>query len=80
MDTPKNNSFTGADRLPLPRYLAEAASRDNSDEWRAWLNGLPQMVADLTARWSLRLGAPYDPGGVCSWVAPAQGADGADLK
>jgi len=79
MDTPKNSSSAGEGSLPLPRYLAETASQNNSDEWRAWLNGLPQMVADLSARWSLRLDPPYDPGGVCSWVAPARGADGADL-
>ena len=42
----------------------------------AWLAGLPQAVAGLADRWSLRLGEPFLPGGSCSWVAPARTADG----
>jgi streptomycin 6-kinase len=29
------------------------------------------MVESLTQQWSLDLGAPFEPGGQCSWVAPA---------
>ena len=36
-------------------------------------------MAELTERWSLQLGAPYEPGGVCSWVAPARNPSGAAL-
>ena len=32
---------------------------------------LPEIVAGLAARWSLTLGPPFEPGGQCSWVAPA---------
>jgi streptomycin 6-kinase len=41
-----------------------------------WLAGLPQTVAGLAARWSLRLGKPFLPGGTSAWVAPARTADG----
>ena len=33
-------------------------------------------VAELADRWSLRLGEPYQPGGLASWVAPASDAAG----
>ena len=35
------------------------------------MDGLPAIVAELTDRWSLTLGEPFEPGGQCSWVAPA---------
>jgi streptomycin 6-kinase len=41
--------------------------------------GLPGVVEDLAARWSLRVGEPYQPGGQCSWVAPVRTASGEDL-
>jgi streptomycin 6-kinase len=36
-------------------------------------------VAGLADRWSLRVGEPFEPGGQCSWVAPATDRAGADL-
>ena len=42
----------------------------------AWLAALPQAVAGLADRWSLRLGPPFLPGGSSAWVAPAATADG----
>ena len=42
----------------------------------AWLAALPQAVAGLADRWSLRLGPPFLPGGSSAWVAPAAAADG----
>jgi streptomycin 6-kinase len=33
---------------------------------------LPETVAALARRWELRLGPPFEPGGDCSWVAPAR--------
>jgi streptomycin 6-kinase len=61
--------------FPVPRYLAETARRDQGV--RAWIAGLPEIVADLTGRWSLRVGEPFQPGGQCSWTAPVSAPDGA---
>ena len=55
--------------LPIMDTLGGTASG------RVWLDGLPQVVAQLQSRWSLRLGAPFH-GGSCSWVAPATLPDG----
>jgi len=44
-----------------------------------WLERLPQVVADVADRWALRVGEPFEPGGQCSWTAPAAGASGEDL-
>jgi len=63
--------------FPVPRYLAETARRDNGVA--AWLAGLPAVVADLADRWALRVGEPFQPGGRCSWTAPAAGPGGAGL-
>jgi streptomycin 6-kinase len=63
--------------FPVPRYLAETARRDQGV--RAWIAGLPGIVADLAARWSLQVGEPFQPGGQCSWTAPATGPAGAAL-
>jgi streptomycin 6-kinase len=63
--------------FPVPRYLAETASRvDGVGEWIA---GLPGIIDDLARRWSLSVGEPFQPGGQCSWTAPATGPDGAQL-
>ncbi len=61
----------------VPRYLAETARQDKgvSD----WLAGLPALVAELASRWSLRVGEPFQPGGQCSWTAPATDPAGACL-
>jgi streptomycin 6-kinase len=63
--------------LATPRYLENTASRD--DSVRKWLGLLPQIVTELASRWSLRVADPYQPGGQCSWVAPATDASGAAL-
>jgi streptomycin 6-kinase len=34
------------------------------------------VVADVSARWSLDVGAAFVPGGTAAWVAPARRADG----
>jgi len=59
-----------------PRNLADAVVHDGR---HAWLAALPAIVHELEERWGLTLGAPYQPGGQTAWVAPARGADGADL-
>ena len=65
--------------LPLPRNLIDDTASSGNDERRAWLEALPGTIAELQQRWSLRLGEPYQPGGVTAWVAPAETGDRADL-
>ncbi len=61
--------------LTVPSRLA-AACRD--DGRAAWLAELPEVIEDIAARWSLTLGEPFEPGGVTSWVAPAESAEFGD--
>jgi len=63
--------------FPVPRYLADTAGHE--PELARWLPGLPQVVAGAADRWSLRIGQPFDPGGQCSWTAPAAGPGGEDM-
>lgn len=65
--------------LLLPDNLAQAARQQDSGELRAWTADLPAVVAEVAQRWSLKLGEPYQPGGQCSWVAPASTRLGDDL-
>jgi streptomycin 6-kinase len=62
--------------FPLPSNLV-AACADESHT--AWLAGLPEEIGGIVRRWSLRLGAPYEPGGVTAWVAPATSAEFGDV-
>lgn len=61
----------------VPLYLAQTAAREPAV--REWIGSLPQIVAGLAARWSLSVGEPFQPGGQCSWTAPATHASGAAL-
>lgn len=63
--------------IAVPRYLSETAGREPSV--RDWIAGLPAIVAGLADRWSLTIDEPFQPGGQCSWTAPATGPVGADL-
>ena len=63
--------------LPVPLYLTQTAAREPAV--REWIGCLPQIVAGLADRWSLSVGEPFQPGGQCSWTAPATGPDGAEL-
>jgi streptomycin 6-kinase len=64
--------------LRVPRYLQ--ASTDAGGPARVeWLAALPDVVEELTARWGLELGEPFEPGGNCSWVAPATDPHGRDV-
>jgi len=65
--------------LRLPTNLAAGTRDDPSRERRAWLARLEENVSACATRWSLTLGDPYEPGGQCSWVAPADRADGERL-
>ena len=70
----------------FPRNLVEAAEGGDDAALvdrgvtamtrRAWMAELPHVVSDLVQRWSLVLGAPFQPGGVASWVAPARRRSG----
>ena len=62
--------------LPLPRALVEGAVWEGRT---AWLTTLPGTVARLAHRWSLTVGAPFQPGGQTAWVAPVRDRAGAEL-
>ncbi|MBT8489123.1 MAG: aminoglycoside phosphotransferase family protein, partial [Gemmatimonadetes bacterium] len=60
----------------IPAHLA--ANCRKTREGTAWLEALPNVVQELTARWSLEVEAPYDSLDVtASWVAPVGLPDGA---
>jgi streptomycin 6-kinase len=59
----------GGDALLVRRGMATVTRR-------TWMAGLPRVVDGLARRWSLELGRPFQPGGVASWVAPAQRRSG----
>jgi streptomycin 6-kinase len=63
--------------FPVPEYLDQTAAREPAV--REWLGCLPQIVAGLAGRWSLSVGEPFQPGGQCSWTAPATDASGTAL-
>jgi streptomycin 6-kinase len=65
-------------RVRIPTYL-QASTDAGGPERATWLTALPDRVAELTARWGLELGDPFEPGGNCSWVAPGTDADGRDV-
>lgn len=62
--------------FPIPELLARTAKQQ--PDVARWLAGLPAVVDGLARRWSLRVDAPFEPGGACSWTAPA--GDGLVLK
>jgi streptomycin 6-kinase len=45
----------------------------------AWLDALPSVVGELAERWSLSVGAPFQPGGETAWVAPVRGPSDAEM-
>jgi streptomycin 6-kinase len=58
----------------LPSQLLVNCQR--TPERKTWLETLPQLLEKLVAVWLLRLEAPFDPGGTCSWVCPVVRFDG----
>ncbi len=62
--------------IEMPRNLVAAVGTEGPTAGRHWLSELPGIVEDMTQRWSLRVGKPFQPGGTASWVAPARGPDG----
>lgn len=71
--------ISGMAMLAIPTGLAAAAARDDCQELRAWVGRLPEVVRAVVGRWSLACGEPFEPGGQCSWVAPARDAAGRDV-
>jgi streptomycin 6-kinase len=65
--------------LTLPSSLQAVLDDPEPDDRRGWIRGLPDTLDLLARRWSLRLGEPYQPGGLASWVAPVTGPDGREL-
>ena len=62
--------------LELPRRLVETLAVDGDELRREWAATLPRLVAEVAGRWGLTVGRPFQPGGVCSWVAPVRTAQG----
>ncbi len=60
--------------MVLPEHLRLAATNDPS--LRAWTTTIPATIAHVQTLWSLSVGAPFEPGGVTAWVAPAHTATG----
>jgi streptomycin 6-kinase len=60
--------------VKIPKELIVNCHKDPGR--KAWLHGLPALVRELQARWSIRLGEPFDHTGSCSWVAFATRANG----
>lgn len=64
--------------LHVPEYL-RASTEAGGPARVEWLAALPERVAQLTKRWGLELGEPFEPGGNCAWVAPGADRDGRDV-
>ncbi|MFL6207002.1 MAG: aminoglycoside phosphotransferase family protein [Acidimicrobiales bacterium] len=58
--------------LRIPAKLASTSVAWEGDEAEAWLARLPRLVRELAEVWELDVGAPLEPGGQISWVAPAR--------
>ncbi|MGZ6910850.1 MAG: aminoglycoside phosphotransferase family protein [Acidimicrobiia bacterium] len=65
-------------RLRVPAHLQFSTDLGGPSRV-AWLAALPDRVEELTARWALDLGEPFEPGGNCSWVAPGTDREGRDI-
>lgn len=66
-------------RIRIPQLLIDAVDEDRDAARDEWLATLPETVKDLAARWQLRLGEPFAPGGQCAWVAPVKDRQGRQL-
>ena len=61
--------------LTIPRRLTAACVKEPARA--VWLARLPDVVADLSRRWSLALDHPFDNDETsCAWVAPTTRVDG----
>lgn len=55
----------------LPSALADSVANWEDDTAATWLAELPARLERLAERWRVEIGAPFEPGGVTAWVAPA---------
>ena len=51
--------------------MQEALDREAPEALQRWASQLPATVAGVLDHWGLTAEAPYEPGGACSWTAPA---------
>jgi streptomycin 6-kinase len=65
--------------IRIPPQLADAVNEDDYPARLEWLAALPGLVTEIASGWELELGDPYQPGGQCAWVAPAQNRAGDEL-
>ncbi len=68
--------MTGVTAFRLSTRLSESAAHGREPGLTEWVATLPSVLPGLVERWSLTVGEPYEPGGQCSWVAPATTAAG----
>ncbi|MFT2018200.1 aminoglycoside phosphotransferase family protein [Streptomyces sp. 796.1] len=66
---PSRPAPSTSDAALVPATLPVVAEMSKTASGRAWLAGLPALIAEFQDRWELRLGPPIH-GGSCSWVAP----------
>lgn len=60
---------------PLETFITASRARLGSDAG-AWIDALPELIEELTGRWELTLGDPYD-GGSIGYTVPASRGDDA---
>ena len=70
--------MTAPDALVAGHPLPEGLRAAEDPALRAWLAGLPALVAEVLERWELTALPPFRPGGSSAWVAPVRTADGAE--
>lgn len=62
--------------LPIPDRLRSVVVTHFGEVGSDWMERLPDLVAHAARVWQLDVGAPFEPGGNVSWVAPVARADG----
>lgn len=65
--------------MDLPEALAASLRTTFGDVGRRWVEDLPTRIVDAQRRWGITVGAPFQPGGVTSFVAPATDRHGNDV-
>jgi streptomycin 6-kinase len=64
-------------QLILPRNLTDTAAAEGRTDWLA--TTLPGVIRQAAERWSLTVGAPFQPGGQCARVAPVVSPSAGEL-
>ena len=62
----------------VPEEFARATVALHGEAGRLWLDGLPALVETCAARWSLKIGTPFQPFSY-NYAAPAEGSGGERL-